>query len=70
MFETLLKDVVNAGERSNLLIFSGEIYMSQDQRIQIVVCQSEGSHIFWKKCTIPEMIDGLHLKSQNLEVKA
>lgn len=69
--ETRLKDVVNAGERSNLLIFSGGIYMRQDQRIQIIVCQSKISHIFGKKCAIPEMIDGLLLKSHlNVEVKA
>ena len=58
--ETLLKDVVNAGERSNLLIFSGGIYMNQDkaERIRMIVfCQSKGSQIFWKKCAILEMID-------------
>lgn len=33
--ETRLKVVVNAGERSNLLIFSGGIYIDQDQRTQI-----------------------------------
>ena len=45
--------------------------MRMDQRIQTIVCQSKGSHIFGKKCAIPEMIDGLHLKSHlNVEVKA
>ena len=69
--ETRLKDVVNAGERSNLLIFSGGIYMRQDQRIQIIDRQSKGSQLFWKRCAILEMIDGLHLKSHlNVEVKA
>jgi hypothetical protein len=57
LFETRLKDVVNAGERSNLLIFSDGIYMVQDQRIQMIVCQSKGSQIYWKICAIPEMID-------------
>jgi hypothetical protein len=57
--ETLLKDVVNAGERSNLLIFSGGIYMDQDQRIQkrVFFFQLKDSQIFWKKCAILEMID-------------
>ena len=54
--ETRLKDVVNAGERSNLLIFSGGIYMVEDQRIRMIVCQSKGSQIFGKKCAILEMI--------------
>jgi hypothetical protein len=57
LLETRLNDVVNAGERSNLLIFSGETYMDQDQRIQKIVCQSKGSQIFWKKCAILETID-------------
>jgi hypothetical protein len=57
LFETRLNDVVNAGERSNLLIFSGGIYMDQDQRIQMIVCQSKGSQIFWMKCAILETID-------------
>ena len=57
LFETRLKDVVNAGERSNFLIFSDGIYMVQDQRTQMIVCQSKGSQIYWKKCAILEMID-------------
>ena len=35
--ETRLKVVVNAGERSSLLIFSGGIYIDQDQRTQMIV---------------------------------
>jgi hypothetical protein len=69
--ETRLKDVVNADERSNLLIFSGEIYMRKNQRFQIIVCQSKDSQLFGKKCAVLEMIDGSHLKSHlNVEVKA
>jgi hypothetical protein len=37
LFETRLKDVVNADDRSSLLIFSGGIYMDQNQCIQMTV---------------------------------
>ena len=68
--ETRLNDVVNAGERSNLLIFSGEIYVHQDQRIQIIVCRRKGSQLSAKKCAILEMIHEWHLKSHlNVEVE-
>jgi hypothetical protein len=36
LLETRLKDVMNAEERSNLLILSGEIYIGPDQCIQWV----------------------------------
>ena len=37
LFETRLKDVVNADDRSSLLIFSGGIYTDQNQCIQMIV---------------------------------
>jgi len=58
-FDTRLKEVVNAGERSKLLIFSDGIYIDQDQCIQNDSYNklSRGSQRFWMKCATLEMID-------------